>query len=124
MYPFGHGLSYTSFQYGTPVISKTTLHTNDNFSIDIPVTNTGAQTGKEAVLGFVRCPYAPITRPMKELRFFAKDEIQPGKTVTYHFDLQTKRDLGFVNENGDVVVTPGKYEIMLGDHTIEIEVQP
>lgn len=124
MYPFGYGLSYTRFQYGTPVISKTVLHANDKFTIDIPVTNTGSHTGKEIVLGFVHCQYSPITRPMKELRFFAKDEIQPGRTVTYHFDLQTKRDLGFVDENGNIVITPGKYEIMVGDHTIEVEVQP
>ena len=96
---------------------------NDRFTVDIPVTNTGAYDGKHAVLGFVQCPYAKLTRPVKELRFFDKKEIKTGQTVVYHFNLQVNRDLGFVNDEGNTVVEPGTYRLLIGDQTITLNVK-
>ena len=122
LYEFGHGLSYTSFEYGEPVLSVKKVGQKGRFSVDVAVSNTGAVDGKEAVLGFVSCPYAVLTRPVKELRFFTKKEIKAGETVTCHFDLNVQRDLGFVNERGETVVEPGEYRITIGGKTVTLEV--
>lgn len=122
LYEFGHGLSYTSFEYGEPVLSAKKVGQKGRFSVDVTVSNTGAVDGKEAVLGFVSCPYAVLTRPVKELRFFTKKEIKAGETVTCHFDLNVQRDLGFVNDCGETVVEPGEYHIIIGGKTVTLEV--
>lgn len=122
LYEFGHGLSYTSFEYGEPVLSAKKVGQKGRFSVDVTVKNTGAVDGKEAVLGFVSCPYAVLTRPVKELRFFTKKEIKAGETVTCHFDLNVQRDLGFVNDHGETVVEPGEYHIIIGGKTVTLEV--
>lgn len=123
LYDFGHGLSYTTYEYGTPKVSKTEVKAGDDFTIDIPVTNTGRAKGKETVLGFVTCKYASLTRPAKELRFFAKKEIAGGATVNYHFDLNALHNLGFVDENGNDVLEAGLYTITIGNKTIDITVR-
>lgn len=123
LYGFGYGLSYTTYQYGEPTVSKTTLSAGDRFTLDVPVTNTGAYDGKHAVLGFVQCPYARLTRPVKELRFFDKKEIKKGQTVVFHFNLQVSRDLGFVNDEGNAVVESGTYRLLIGDKTITLNVK-
>lgn len=122
MYEFGYGLSYTTFEYGEPVLSSVKVPRNGRFSVEVTVKNTGGIDGKEAVLGFVRCPYAELTRPVKELRFFTKKEINAGETVTCRFNLNVKRDLGFVNENGETVVEPGEYQIIIGGKTATLEI--
>ena len=122
MYEFGYGLSYTTFEYGEPVLSSVKVPRNGRFSVEVTVKNTGGIDGKEAVLGFVRCPYAELTRPVKELRFFTKKEIKAGETVTCRFNLNVKRDLGFVNENGETVVEPGEYQIIIGGKTATLEI--
>lgn len=123
LYDFGHGLSYTTYEYGEPKVSKTVVSADDDFAIDIPVTNTGKMDGKETVLGFVTCKYAKLTRPVKELRFFTKKDIAGGSTVNYNFDLNAMRDLGFVDENGDSVLEPGEYTITIGNKTLDITVR-
>lgn len=123
LYDFGHGLSYTTYEYGEPKVSKTMVSADDDFSIDIPVTNTGKMDGKETVLGFVTCKYAKLTRPVKELRFFAKKDVAGGSTVNYHFDLNAMRDLGFVDDNGDSVLELGEYTISIGNKTLDITVR-
>ena len=122
LYEFGYGLSYTLFEYGEPVLSAKKVGRKGRFSVDVTVKNTGAVDGKEAVLGFVSCPYAVLTRPVKELRFFTKKEIKAGETVTCHFDLNVQRDLGFVNDRGETVVEPGEYRITIGGKTVTLEV--
>lgn len=122
MYEFGYGLSYTTFEYDEPVLSSRKVARNSRFSVDVTVRNTGGVDGKEAVLGFVRCPYAELTRPVKELRFFTKKEIKAGEAVTCHFDLNVRRDLGFVNDKGETEVEPGEYQIMIGGKTVTLEI--
>lgn len=104
-------------------MSKTEVKAGDDFTIDIPVTNTGQAKGKETVLGFVTCKYASLTRPAKELRFFAKKEIAGGATVNYHFDLNALHNLGFVDESGNDVLEAGIYTITIGNKTIDITVR-
>jgi beta-glucosidase len=123
LYPFGYGLSYTTFRYGKPVVSRTSLSSKDSFTIDVPVTNTGSCDGKLSVLGFIQAPYSLPTRPGKELRFFDKKEIKQGQTVVFHFKLKVKNDLGFVDETGNTFVTPGTYRLLVGDQKCEVTVK-
>ena len=122
LYEFGYGLSYTTFEYGEPVVSRTTLDKKGRFTVEVDVRNTGAVDGKETVLGFVTCPYAELTRPVKELRFFTKKEIKAGETVKCRFDLNVQRDLSFVNDKGETVVEPGEYRIKIGGQTVTLEI--
>lgn len=123
LYSFGYGLSYTTFQYGAISISKKELKANEDFEVTIPVRNTGKLDGKETVLGFVTCKYAPLTRPVKELRFFAKKDIPAGKSENYTFHLNTTCDLGFVDSEGNNVLEPGTYIIMAGNQSVEITIK-
>lgn len=122
LYEYGYGLSYTTFEYGEPVVSAKTVGRKGRFSVEVDVRNTGSVDGKEAVLGFVSCPYAVLTRPVKELRFFTKKKIKAGETVKCRFDLNVQRDLGFVNDKGETVVEPGEYRITIGGKTVTLEV--
>ena len=79
LYPFGHGLSYTHFIYGSPVASKSHVTKNDKFQVSVSVTNVGDRDGKETVFWYIVDPYSTITRPCKELKFFEKKLIRKGE---------------------------------------------
>lgn len=78
LYPFGHGLSYTEFKYGTVTPSATKVKRGDKLSAEVTVTNTGARDGAETVHWFISDPYCSITRPVKELKHFEKQFIKAG----------------------------------------------
>lgn len=123
MYAFGYGLSYTEYKYGDISVSATELGADEDFEVTVSVNNTGKVDGKETVLGFVSCPYAKLTRPVKELRFFDKKTIRRGETQTYTFSLNTTRDLGFIDKDGNTVLEPGKYVISIADKKTEITIK-
>ena len=100
LYPFGHGLSYTEFKYGTVTPSATKVKRGDKLSAEVTVTNTGSRDGAETVHWFISDPYCSITRPVKELKHFEKQLIKAGETKTFRFDIDLERDFGFVNEDG------------------------
>lgn len=100
LYPFGHGLSYTEFKYGTVTPSATKVKRGDKLSAEVTVTNTGSRDGAETVHWFISDPYCSITRPVKELKHFEKQFIKAGETKTFRFDIDLERDFGFVNEDG------------------------
>ena len=79
LYPFGHGLSYTEFKYGTVTPSATKVKRGDKLSAEVTVTNTGARDGAETVHWFISDPYCSITRPVKELKHFEKQFIKVGE---------------------------------------------
>lgn len=87
LYPFGHGLSYTEFKYGTVTPSATKVKRGDKLSAEVTVTNTGARDGAETVHWFISDPYCSITRPVKELKHFEKQLIKAGETKTFRFDI-------------------------------------
>ncbi|HEX4821947.1 MAG TPA: glycoside hydrolase family 3 C-terminal domain-containing protein, partial [Acidimicrobiales bacterium] len=86
-FPFGHGLSYTSFEIGEPAVSTTHVAPGDVVTVDVPVTNTGARAGSEVVQCYVAPPNGRITRPPKELKAFAKVHLQPGESTTVQLTL-------------------------------------
>ena len=121
LYPFGHGLSYTEFKYGTVTLSATKVKRGEKLSAEVTVTNTGARDGAETVHWFISDPYCSITRPVKELKHFEKQLIKAGETKTFRFDIDLERDFGFVNEDGKRFLEAGEYHILVQGQTVKIE---
>ncbi|WP_437439753.1 beta-glucosidase BglX [Flavivirga aquimarina] len=113
LYSFGHGLSYTSFEYKNLTLNKKVLNIDEDVKISVDVTNTGKITGKEVVQLYIRDLVASTTRPIKELKGFELIELQSDETKTIHFVLN-KTELGFYNNQGDFIIEPGEFEIFIG----------
>lgn len=105
LYPFGYGLSYTSFEYGTAEINNDEIH--------VSVKNTGQVEGTEIVQLYIRDKVARIARPIKELKSYQRVSINPGETKSVTFKI-TPDMLGYYNAQLDYVCEPGKFEIMIG----------
>lgn len=113
MYPFGHGLSYTTFEYGEPTASKTEFSRNDKIKVTIPVTNSGNMEGAETVMWYISDPYSSITRPEKELKHFEKKTLKPGETAIMEFNINPWRDLSFVDSTGKRFLECGEFHIFV-----------
>ena len=113
LYAFGHGLSYTNFEYSDLQLSSTTLTANAKLTVNITVKNTGSRDGKHAVELYTRDMYASITPSIKRLRAFQKINLKAGETKKLSFTLD-KNDLAFVNAKLKTVTEPGEFEVMIG----------
>lgn len=113
LYPFGHGLSYTTFKYDDLDINGDSFGINDAIKVSVNLTNTGKVTGKEVVQLYIRDLFASITRPVKELKGFELVELKAGETKTIHFTLN-KETLGFYDNNGKFIVEPGEFKVFVG----------
>ncbi|WKN43679.1 beta-glucosidase BglX [Tunicatimonas pelagia] len=122
LYPFGYGLSYTTFDYGELQLSKTSLTGNETLQASIEVTNSGEYSGQEVVQLYIRDVVGSITRPMKELKGFQKISLAPGETQTVRFEI-TPDDLKFYNYDLDYVWEPGEFEIMIGGNSADVTTQ-
>ena len=122
MYPFAHGLSYSTFEYGKLTVSSDKLKEGETIYAEVAVKNTSQRDGLETVHWFVKDPYSHITRPIKELKYFEKKLIKAGESVTFRFEINPLRDLGFVNREGKKYLDKGEYRIMVGDQSVTIHV--
>jgi len=113
-WPFGHGLSYTSFAYGKLRLDKNELSPNDSLTVTVEVTNSGNLAGKEIVQLFVSDIVASVTPPVKVLKRFAKVDLQPGKSEIVKFSLSGD-DLAFIGLDNKPVVEPGEFKVIIGD---------
>ncbi|HEY3413198.1 MAG TPA: glycoside hydrolase family 3 C-terminal domain-containing protein [Armatimonadota bacterium] len=116
LYPFGHGLSYTSFKYGKP---KTSIST-DSVDLSLDVTNTGRTDGDEVVQVYVHQVGAPKDRPIKQLKAFRRVHIAAGQKVNAQFTLKDDAFAWYDETVGKFVVTPGRYEIQIGTSSADI----
>jgi beta-glucosidase len=114
LFAFGHGLSYTSFEYGDLQLSNATLTATGKLTISVTVKNTGNRDGKHAVELYTRDMYASITPSMKRLRAFQKINLKTGETKTVTFTID-KNDLAFVNAQLKTITEPGEFEVMIGN---------
>jgi beta-glucosidase len=114
LFAFGHGLSYTSFEYSNLQLSNTTLTPTTKVTISINIKNTGSRDGKHTIELYTRDLYASITPCMKRLRGFKKIDFKAGESKTVSFVID-KTDLAFVNAQLKTVTEPGEFEIMVGD---------
>ena len=121
-FPFGHGLSYTDFDYSNLSLDKTSLAKNDSLQIKVEVTNIGERDGKEVVELYVSDLYGSVTRPNKQLKGFDKISLQSGETKTVTFTLN-EDDLSFLNRDMERVVEPGDFKIFVGDLEKEFAVK-
>lgn len=120
LYPFGFGLSYTSFDYGETSLSSTALKPGENITISTTVTNTGKRAGVETVQLYIRDPVGAITRPVKELKGFRQVSLNPGETKTVFFKL-TSKDLSFYNEKLEYQAEPGDFEVFVGSNSRDVK---
>ncbi len=121
VFPFGYGLSYTTFQYSKPTISTRRITKDSSVTVTIDVTNTGSRTGKEVVQLYVGDDKASVVRPAKELRGFQKVELQPGETRTVSFVI-TVDDLKFFDEDKhEWVAEPGGFKAFIGASVADIK---
>ncbi|WP_216851580.1 glycoside hydrolase family 3 N-terminal domain-containing protein [Herbiconiux sp. VKM Ac-2851] len=119
LYAFGHGLSYTSFEYGTIEVMTPTVEPSGMLQLALTVRNTGAVTGAETVQVYLRLPGVGVTRPEQQLAAFAKVPLQPGEERTVSFDIPVTQ-LGFTSAEGRYVIDPGAVEIRVGSASDDI----
>jgi beta-glucosidase len=113
LYPFGHGLSYTTFAYANLRLSKVAISAAEPLTVQADVTNTGPRAGDEIVQLYLSYPDASPRNPIRQLRGFQRVSLAPGETKTVSFTLAPK-DLALVNDAGQRVVEAGEYRVSVG----------
>jgi beta-glucosidase len=112
LYPFGYGLSYTTFSYSELSLPRTMVNAVDPVGVDVTVTNTGKVAGDEVVQLYLKLP--PVKgAPLLALRGFQRIHLYPGASQKVHFELKD-RDLGMVTEDGQPIIACGDYTISIG----------
>ena len=115
-WPFGYGLSYTTFEYSNLKVDKTDFGVNDELTVTVDVKNTGSVAGKEPVLLYSSDVVASIVPDNRRLRCFDKVDLKPGETTTVTFKLPAK-NLAFVNEDGKWTLEEGEFILKVGQLT-------
>jgi len=120
LFPFGHGLSYTTFEYSNLRLSKKTITPNQTLTVKVDVTNTGEYNGKEIVQLYVRDVHSTFARPEKELKAFAKIELKPKQMKSVTFILDREAFWHFDVSKNTWTTEPGEFEILLGTSSRDI----
>ena len=121
LFPFGHGLSYTTFAYGKATVNKKVMKIDEQIAITVPITNTGKRIGSEIVQLYISGLKSSLPRPVKELKGFSKIQLAPGETqeVTFLID---KQALSFFNDSRhEWVAEPGKFEAQIAASATDIK---
>lgn len=119
LYPFGHGLSYTSFDYSNLIIQRETVAPGETLDISLDITNTGPVAGDEVVQLYIRDVVSSSPRPMKELKGYQRLTLQPGETCKIVFHLPVDQ-LAFYDTDLNLVLEPGEIHVMLGSSSEDI----
>lgn len=123
LFPFGYGLSYTTFAYGKPKLSAPDMNPAGSIKVTVPVTNTGKRQGKEIVEMYISDLASSVPRPVKELKGFQKIELAPGETQEVEFEI-TEDDLKFFDpEAHEWVAEPGKFKVLIGGSSTDLPAQ-
>ncbi|HEX9807009.1 MAG TPA: fibronectin type III-like domain-contianing protein, partial [Alteraurantiacibacter sp.] len=120
LYPFGYGLSYTSFAFGIPTLSSTGIGPDEGVTVRVPVTNTGSRAGDEVVQVYLRDDVSSVTRPVKELAGFRRVTLQPGETKQVDIVLPP-RVFALWNREMERVTEPGTFTIMAGPSSEDLQ---
>ncbi len=120
LYPFGYGLSYTTFNYSDVKLSSTSITSNGELTASVMVTNTGRADGAEVVQLYIRDIVGSVTRPVKELKGFEKVFIKAGESKTVSFKI-TPELLKFYNYDLDYVFEPGDFDVMIGGNSRDVK---
>ncbi len=122
LFPFGYGLSYTTFSYGNISLNKSIIKPSDKLEIKITVTNTGNYDGEEVVQLYTQQLTASISRPVKELKGFEKIFLKKGESKEVHFTI-TANDLKFYNSNLKYTYEPSKFNVYIGGNSSTVKQQ-
>jgi len=122
LYWLGHGLSYTTFNYGEPKPSATKIKKSEKLTVEVEVTNSGKVSGTETVLWYISDPACSISRPMKELKYFEKKELAAGAKVTFKFVIVPNRDLSYVDSDGKRFLEAGDYYVIVNNQKVKFEI--
>ena len=120
LYPFGYGLSYTTYAYGEPRLSQSTIAANGKVTVSVDVTNTGKRQGNEIVQLYINDKVSLVTQPVKLLKDFARITLKPGETKTVNFTL-TADKLSHLGLDMKPVVEPGEFDIMVGPSSTDLK---
>ena len=120
LFPFGYGLSYTTFEYGEAVMNRKTIKGNDRITVSIPITNTGMREGAEIVQLYIHDVKSTLPRPVKELKGFCKVQLAPGETKKAVFTI-CKNDLSFFDDTQHKwIAEPGAFEVLIAASATDI----
>lgn len=120
LFPFGFGLSYTTYSYGKPTLDKTTISKTENITVTIPITNTGKVAGEETVQLYIRDVISSGSRPIMELKDFAKVKLDAGETKNVTFII-TPEKLMFYNYELQKVLESGDFKVMVGPNSVNVQ---
>lgn len=120
LYPFGYGLSYTTFDISAPKLDKTTMNAGESIIVTSTVKNTGLKDGEEVIQLYIRDMVGSITRPVKELKGFQKISLKAGESKQVTFTLR-QNDLKFYNANLDFVAEPGDFKVFVGNSSENVK---
>ena len=119
-YPFGYGLSYSTFEYGVPSISDTLMNSEERLVVRVEVTNTSNVDGEEVIQWYINDHFANAERPFKELKYFEKELIKAGETRTFMFEI-SEETLKYYDHNEEYVAEPGSFSVMVGPNSSELQ---
>jgi beta-glucosidase len=120
LYPFGYGLSYTTFSYSDITLNKTTINADGKLNATVTITNTGKLAGQETAELYIRDMIGSVTRPLKELKGFQKVFLQPGESKTISFTIGTD-DLKFYDINMKYTYEPGDFKLFIGTSSQDVK---
>ena len=120
LYPFGYGLSYTTFEMSEPRLARADVGMGESVQVSVDVVNTGRVKGDEVVQLYVRDDQASVTRPVMELKHFRRVTLEPGARTTVTFELKPS-DLSFWNIDMERVVEPGTFTLMAGPNSVDVK---
>ena len=121
-FPFGFGLSYTTFQYSDLKLSQSQMQTDGSIDVEMKLTNTGKYAGAEVVQLYIKDIVGSVVRPILELKDFQKVNLAPGETQTLHFKID-KEKLSFFNQKLEWTTEPGAFELMIGSSSADIRLR-
>lgn len=120
LYPFGFGLSYTTFEYSTPRLDKAEMAAKDSIILSVDVSNTGSRDGAEVVQLYIQDVVGSVTRPVKELKDFKKVFLKAGETRTISFTISSE-DISFYNSELKWVAEPGEFKAYVGGNSRDVK---
>jgi beta-glucosidase len=119
LYPFGHGLAYTTFELSEHSVRETEISWHGGIEVEVTVSNTGGRRGGEVVQLYVRDPQASVTRPVLELKSFVRVELEPGETRRVTFGVPVGQ-LGFHGRDLEHVIEPGRIDLFVGTSSADV----
>ncbi len=118
LYPFGFGLSYTTFSIGKPTVDRATITPNDTAKVSVTVTNTGERAGDQVVQMYIHHPVSSIAQPEILLRGFKRVHLEPGASTTITFDVGPEQ-IAILDAQMKKIVEPGQVDVLIGPNSAE-----